>query len=153
MLKFFFLQVSSCFLDPELQEAVEEVQELYQLSGEEAQRVLREEIASLGEQVGQQEKRAAQVSDWMYQDAQVVHKHSTYNIIVMCVEWEYTYNTLDSYPDRLGVRLVCTLTWRVPCEHSLGSCGFVGVVCGVLQPCSLLSRGIYLYSTCVLLRY
>ena len=86
MLKFFFLHVSSCFLDPELQEAVEEVQELYQLSGEEAQRVLREEIASLGEQVGQQEKRAAQVSDWMYQDAQVVHKHSTYNIIAMCVE-------------------------------------------------------------------
>ena len=76
MLKFFF-NVFSCFLDPELQEAVEEVQELYQLSGDEAQRVLREEIASLGEQVGQQEKRAAQVSDWMYQDAQVVHTPPT----------------------------------------------------------------------------
>ena len=45
-----------------MQEAVEELQQLYQLPGDEAQRVLREEIVALEEQVGKQEKRAAQVS-------------------------------------------------------------------------------------------
>ena len=55
----------------EVHEAMKELQQLYQLPGDEAQRVLREEIVALEEQVGQQEKRAAQVSDWMYQDAQV----------------------------------------------------------------------------------
>ena len=60
-----------CSIEATMQEAVEELQQLYQLPGDEAQRVLREEIVALEEQVGQQEKRAAQVSDWMYQDAQV----------------------------------------------------------------------------------
>ena len=60
-----------CSIEATMQEAVEELQQLYQLPGDEAQRVLREEIVALEEQVGKQEKRTAQVSDWMYQDAQV----------------------------------------------------------------------------------
>ena len=50
-----------CSIEATMQEAVEELQQLYQLPGDEAQRVLREEIVALEEQVGKQEKRAAQV--------------------------------------------------------------------------------------------
>lgn len=66
-----------------MQEAVEEVQQLFQLPAEEAQRVLLEEIESLQAQVTQQEKRAAQVSGGMYQDAQVCCILHT-NVLYMC---------------------------------------------------------------------